>query len=33
MDLNDILGPMICGIIGGIIGTAVFLKLKKKDGE
>ncbi len=33
MELNDILGPLICGVIGGIAGTAVFLKLKKKGGK
>ena len=32
MELSD-LAPIICGIIGGIAGTAVYLKLKKKDGE
>lgn len=32
MELSDIV-PVICGIIGGIAGTALYLKLKKKDGE
>lgn len=31
MDYNDVLVPLICGILGGIAGTAVFLKLAKKQ--
>lgn len=33
MELNDILGPLICGVVGGIAGTDLLLKLKKKDRE
>lgn len=31
MDLSNLLTGLICGVLGGIAGTALFIKLKKKD--
>lgn len=33
MQLNDILGPLICGILGGIAATALFIKYNKKSSD
>ncbi len=33
MDINDIIVPLIGGILGGIAGTAVFIKLKERKGD